>query len=449
MNFKIEKARPQDRSAIIKVLEPWNMHRIPSPEAEEMDLSCFFVAKIGENIVGVAGYKMLSDHKATTRLLAVYPEFQGSGIGKALQDIRLETMHKLGIKHVITYSDRPEIITWYKKHYGYQETGKLKKLCSHGLNSVDHWTILEINLDNYFKNKTQNEYRIKTYIQENDPVPLSIYNPLIINVCLTGMIPSKISNPHVPISTDEIIEDAIKVYDAGARMVHIHARDEDGMPAYNAKYYEKIILTIRKERPGLICCVTTSGRNRSSFESRSEVLELTGDAKPDMASLTLGSLNFLSGASVNSIDMIERLAIKMKEKNIKPELEVFDHGMINLAKYLERHNIISGKKYFNLLLGNLNTAPATIGNLSMLSETLPKDSIWAAAGLGVFQLPMNTAAIIGGGHVRVGIEDSIYYDYQKNRLASNLDLVKRIVRIACELQRPLADAKETRIMLGL
>ena len=147
--------------------------------------------------------------------------------------------------------------------------------------------------------------------------------------------------------------------------------------------------------------------------------------------------------------MIEQLAMKMKEKNIRPELEVFDYGMINLAKYLERHEIISGRKYFNILLGNINTAPATIGNLAMMADALPDNSVWAGAGLGGFQLPMNTAAIVAGGHVKVGIEDSIHYDYQQTQLASNEALVKRVVRIAEELQRPLATAQEARLIMGL
>ncbi len=123
--------------------------------------------------------------------------------------------------------------------------------------------------------------------------------------------------------------------------------------------------------------------------------------------------------------------------------------MINLAKYLERHQLISDTKYFNILLGNLNSTPATIGNLSMLSEALPENSIWAATGLGGFQLPMNTAAITAGGHVRVGIEDSIWFDYKKTRLTSNKELVDRIVRISNELQRPIATSQEARSMLGL
>ena len=449
MDFKIEKASEEDYKDILSVMKPWNMHHVPSVEVEKLDILCFFVAKIDNKIVGASGYEMLSSDLGKTTLLGIYPEYQGTGIGKALQNIRLEKMFELGAKKVITNSDRPEIIVWYKKHYGYKKIGKIKKLCSFGLDSIDYWTTLEMDLDSYFNTRKQNEFRIRKYVQENDPAPMSDYPPLIINVCLTGMIPSKISNKYVPVSVDEIIEDAIRVYDAGARVVHIHARDENGLPTPDAKYYEKIISTIRRERPGLICCATTSGRNWKSFESRSEVLELTGKAKLDMASLTLGSLNFLTGTSVNSIDMIEQLAMKMKEKNIKPELEVFDYGMINLAKYLERHEIISGKKYFNILLGNINTAPATIGNLAMLVEALPEKSVWGAAGLGGFQLPMNTAAIVAGGHVRVGIEDSIYYDYQQMHLASNEALVKRVVRIAEELQRPLATAQEARYMMGL
>ena len=123
---------------------------------------------------------------------------------------------------------------------------------------------------------------------------------------------------------------------------------------------------------------TTSGRGGTSFEKRSEVLHLTGVAKPDMASLTLGSLNFLSGASENSLETVQRLALLMKEKGIKPELEIFDTGMVNVAKYLERHNIIEGTKYFNILLGNLNTASATIKDLAHIYSSLPDDSVWAA-----------------------------------------------------------------------
>jgi uncharacterized protein (DUF849 family) len=279
---------------------------------------------------------------------------------------------------------------------------------------------------------------------------MSPWPPLIINVCPTGMIPTRASTPHVPLSVEEIIRDAIAVADAGAQMVHLHARDEaTAQPTSDTRYFERILTGIRRERPELICCVTTSGRNWPEFERRSEVLLLKGAAKPDMASLTLGSLNFLTGPSSNAIHTIERLAMCMRENDIKPELEIFDTGMINLAKYLERHGILSGTKYFNLLLGNLNTAAATIGDLSHLVAALPEDSVWAAAGLGAFQLPMNVAAILAGGNVRVGLEDNIHYDAGRSRLATNLELVQRLVRISQEFERPLASCAQVRTMLGL
>jgi len=449
MNFIIESAKQSEFKEIIAVLRPWNMHHITSSEMEMIDFDTFFVAKLDDKIVGVSGYKILSYGMGKTTLLAVYPEFQGSGIGKALQDRRLKEMYKAGVKKVITNADRSDIILWYKKHYGYREIGKLAKLISFGLDEIKYWTTLELDLEMHMTQKKFKDAKKQQYIYDNDPVPLSPYSPLIINACLTGMIPTKTSTRYVPVSVDEIVKDAIDVYDAGARIVHLHARDADGIPTHEARYYEEMIIAIRRERPDLICCVSTSGRNVKEIEQRSEVLYLTGKAKPDMASLTLGSLNFATGPSMNSLDMIQQLAMIMKEKGIKPEMEVFDSGMVNVAKYLERHEIVSGNKYFNILLGNINTAPATIGDLAHLLNALPKDSIWAATGLGGFQLPMNTAAIIAGGHVRVGLEDSIYYDYKQNTLATNTNLIKRIVRIANELQREIATGSEVRNILGL
>ena len=450
MRYSIEAAKPSDRDAILEVMRVWNMHHIPSVEMPKLDIDAFFVARLQDGrVIGAAGYEILSPVKGKTTLLGVYPEFQGMGVGKALQIRRLEAMAERGVKEVLTNADRPDIIVWYKKHFGYEEVGKLKKRCAFGLCDESHWTTLRMDLERYVATKEEKEARISNYIATHDPSPLHPYEPLIINVCLTGMTPTKMVNPHVPLSVDEIVEQAIRVCDLGASIVHLHARDEQGVPTPDAGYYEKIITAIRREREDLVCCVTTSGRNWSDFERRAEVLYLTGDAKPDMASLTLGSLNFLTGASVNPITTIERLAMTMKERKIKPELEIFDSGMVNLAKYLERHEIIGGRKYFNILLGNINTAPATIGSLAQLADALPADSLWAAAGLGGFQLPMNAAAIAAGGHVRVGLEDNLFYDYEKEEPATNEMLVERVVEMARLLQRPIATPKKAREMLEL
>ena len=147
MNFTIENAKQNDFNEIIAVLKPWNMHYIPSVEMEMIDFNTFFVAKMDGRIVGVSGYKILSEGKGKTTLLAVYPEFQGSGIGKALQDRRLEAMFKAGVKKVITNADRPDIILWYKKHYGYYKIGTLQKEASFGLDDISYWTTLEMDLE--------------------------------------------------------------------------------------------------------------------------------------------------------------------------------------------------------------------------------------------------------------------------------------------------------------
>lgn len=445
----IEPARKEDRSAILEVMRPYNMHHVPSPEMPELDLDCFYVARCNDKVVGAAGYRILSPETGKTTLLGILPEYSGQGIGKELQLRRMRTMHEAGVRLLTTSADRPETILWYRKHFGYRPVGMLAKICTFGLRDVDHWTTLQTDLDAFFANLYTRDQTREEYIAANDAHPLAPYPPMIINVCLTGMIPNHTMTPYVPITPDEIIADAVDVYDAGARIVHIHARDPQGLPTPNPEIYERIITGIRRERPELVITATTSGRNWSDFEQRSAILYLDKPARPDMASLTLGSLNFLTGSSTSTIEMIERLAMAMKDQDVRPELEVFDYGMINLARYLERNGLIQGRKYFNIMLGNLNTAPATLTNLAQMTATLPVDSIWSAAGLGQFQLPMNIAAVAGGGHVRVGIEDSIHYDHARTKLASNRELVERIVRIAEELQRPLATPTQTRLMCGL
>ena len=445
--MNIRKAYQKDRSSILEVMKPWNMHHVPSEEMEELDISCFFVATIENKIIGASGYKLLSDQQGKTTLLGVLPGNNGKGIGKLLQEARLKAMYDLGVKTVITNADRLATIKWYKKNYGYFETGRIKKVASFGDDAIDSWTTLEMDLEKYMQ--TRNKKFKEEYCKNNQAHPLNPYPPLLINVCLTGMIPTKELTKYVPISPEEISEQAIIAYDAGARLVHLHARDKNGKPTWKGEIYEKIVASIKRERPEMICCISTSGRDWPELEKRSEALLITGKGKPDMASLTLGSLNFPTGASVNTIEIISQLATIMNEKNIIPELEVFDPGMISLAKVLETKGIIKGKKYFNLLLGSINSIPASVKDLDYLVSKLPQNSTWAGAGIGQFQLPMNVASIVMGGHVRVGLEDNIFYDYKKNKLATNVDLIKRLVRIAHEIYRPIATPEEARKLIGL
>jgi len=281
------------------------------------------------------------------------------------------------------------------------------------------------------------------------PHPITPYSKLIINAAMTGMIPTKKDNPHVPVSVDQIIEDAVNCYKAGASIVHVHARDNQQKPTYEKEIYAQIIEGIRSQCSDVIICATTSGRVHNTFEKRSQVLELSGDLKPDMGSLTMGSLNFPKQASVNTPEMIERLALKMKENGIVPEIEIFEIGMISTSKVMIKKGILKAPFYFNLLFGSVYSIPATLFDLSYIVKNLPPDVHWAAAGIGKFQLKINFASILMGGHVRVGLEDNLYYDHAKKELATNEMLIKRVVKFANVIGRQVATAQEARDMLEI
>jgi len=273
---------------------------------------------------------------------------------------------------------------------------------------------------------------------------------VIINACLTGMVPTKESNPNTPISPAEIIECALNCAKLGASMIHLHARDEQGKPTWKKEVYAEIIEGIRKVNKDLILCVSTSGRDWKEFEKRSECLELTGEAKPDMASLTMGSMNFINQESVNSPQMIEQLAAKMQENNIKPEFEIFEAGMLHKANYLLSKGIIRDEApYFNLMLGSLGTAPLDAASFAAMQHLLPKDAIWGVAGIGAFQIDANVMGITTSGNIRVGLEDNIFFDRDKKVLASNEMLVERMAAIIKNMGLEIATPQEARAMLNL
>ena len=277
---------------------------------------------------------------------------------------------------------------------------------------------------------------------------MSIFDKLIINAAITGMVPMKSDTPHVPITVDEIVADIKRVRDAGASIVHLHARQEDGSADYRAEVYSQILAGARAVAPDVILCVSTSGRVFKTFEQRSEVLDCR-NPQPEMASLTLGSMNFPKVASVNDPDMIRSLAQRMAERGIVPEMECFDLGMVEYANYLVERRVLVAPFYCNLLLGSLGTLSATPANLARMVGALPNGTTWAAAGIGRFQFPMNALAIAMGGHVRVGLEDNIWYDNERTRLATNAELITRLVRIAQACGREIATPDEARTMIGL
>lgn len=275
-------------------------------------------------------------------------------------------------------------------------------------------------------------------------------NKIIINFTPTGMIPRKKETPFVPIYSQEIIEDVKKAWDSGITSVHLHIRDESNQqPCYKKESYAEIIGGIREFAPDLVICVSTSGRYFNDFEKRADVLQLKGVFKPDMASLTLSSINFNDRASINEPGMIMDLARKMLEQGIKPELEVFDAGMINYAKFLIKKKILIPPHYFSLILGNIACAQADLLHIGVMIKDLPDQSIFSLGGVGDSQLPVNSLAISMGYGVRVGIEDNYWYDRGRTRLATNIDLIERVKELGRANEKEIMTSTEFRSLLGL
>lgn len=275
-------------------------------------------------------------------------------------------------------------------------------------------------------------------------------NPIIINAAITGMVPTRAMTPHVPLSVKEIVANALECARLGASIIHIHPRDEQGKPTPRQDLFEQIIAGIRAKNKEVLISVTTSGRLWNEFSKRSLPLEIKEPNKPDLASLTLGSLNFISQESVNSPEMIEALALKMKERGIKPEIEIFEPGMIHKAKYLMKKGVLSDiKPYFNILLGSLGTSPLEPSTVAAMIALLPPGAVWSFAGVGAYQLDTNVLGLSLGGNVRLGLEDNIFFDREKKVLATNQAMIKRLVKIATLMQLTIATPKQTRALLGL
>ena len=267
---------------------------------------------------------------------------------------------------------------------------------------------------------------------------------LIINAAITGTVLYKKDTPHLPISIDEIVECAQRVREAGAAIVHIHARNLDQSPSCEASIYCEIVERVRKTTD-LIICVSLSGRNIQNIEKRAAALE----SGPDMASLTLGSMNFIDKPSINSPADISELASRIYAVGAVPELEIFEAGFINYANHLITKQILHPPLYFNIIFGSLGSASLDLIGLGHMVNMLPAGSIWAVGGLGRYQLDANVMGIAAGGHVRVGLEDNIHYDRRKKELADNTGLISRIVKIAREMEREPATPSEARRIIGL
>jgi 3-keto-5-aminohexanoate cleavage enzyme len=266
---------------------------------------------------------------------------------------------------------------------------------------------------------------------------------LIITVAPTGSLPQKKHTPHVPITPGEIIATAVHCQAAGAAIIHVHVRNlQDESPSTDFRLFEEVIQGLRAETD-LIIQISTGGRAGMSYEERCERLHLI----PEMASLTTGSVNFPDSVYVNSPELIEKLAADMLRFGIKPEMEIFDLSMIQNALDLVGKNLVQPPLHFDFVMGLKGAIPATAENLIHMKNTIPPGSTWSATGIGAAQLSINAMAVLMGGHARVGLEDNIYY--RKGKLATNEQLVARMVRLGRELGRETAGPEEARRILGL
>ncbi len=248
---------------------------------------------------------------------------------------------------------------------------------------------------------------------------------MILNFTPNGMLPRKADVPSVPISAEEIIEQVHEAYTIGITMVHVHARKPNGTPSSEANDYAPIIEGIRKYCPDLVICASLSGRNISDPFARAEVLSL----QPDMGSLTLSSLNFAKSASLNAPDTIQFLAQSMLDRGIKPELEVFDLGMVNYLRYLIKKELVLPPFYVNVILGNIAGAQLNLGHASALLMDLPEKSHVSLGGIGRSQYDAHLVALALGLGARIGLEDNTWLDKERTSIASNSQLLRRLHRL--------------------
>ncbi len=266
---------------------------------------------------------------------------------------------------------------------------------------------------------------------------------LIITTALTGNVPTKKMNPNLPVTPEEIAQDVRRCADAGACVFHVHARDKDEKPSLDIGIFKDIVRQIKAVAPEVIVQLSTGARAGKDWEDRAMPVRLL----PEMGSFTTGSNNLPGIIYENSPQFIEFLAKVFQETCVKPEIEIFEPGMINNANFLVKKGYLKPPLHFDFVQGATGAMPGSIKNLLFLTESIPQGSTWTVAGIGKNEIPLATAAILMGGHVRVGLEDNL--TLPDGSKASNLSLVETVVRIANEVGRPVASPDEARQILGL
>jgi uncharacterized protein (DUF849 family) len=260
----------------------------------------------------------------------------------------------------------------------------------------------------------------------------------IINFTPTGTQPTR-ENSLAPLLPNEIIESVHEANELGISIVHLHARDEVTLQnTYKKEVYQKIVEGIKKYCPELLICVSLTGRNFPELEKRSEVLQL----HPDMGSLTMSSLNFPSGASINQPDMILSLIQEMDKYGVQPEIECFDAGMLNYTNYIISKNVLKPPYHINVILGNIYNGQCDFGTLASIKSNIPSNSYVCLGGIGSQQLKSTTYGLLDFDGIRIGLEDNLYYkDKEKT---TNIELLKRVHRIMEEFDMTHFTSNELR-----
>lgn len=266
---------------------------------------------------------------------------------------------------------------------------------------------------------------------------------LIITAAICGAEVTKENNPNVPYTIEEIGREAEAAYKAGASIIHLHVREDDGTPTQSKERFKLAMDEIRRRCPDVIIQPSTGGAVGMTDEERLQPTELY----PEMATLDCGTLNFGGDEIfVNTETTIKNFGRIMIERDIKPEVEVFDKGMIDYAIRFQKQGFIKAPMHFDFVLGVQMSATAR--DLAFMVDSIPQGSTWTAAGIGRNQFPIAAMAIVMGGNVRVGFEDNTYIE--KGVLAkSNGEMVEKVVRLAKELGREIATPAEARKILGL
>ena len=268
---------------------------------------------------------------------------------------------------------------------------------------------------------------------------------LIISAATTGSWPTKAQNPAVPITEEEIAAAAVECRAAGAAIVHVHVRDDDGRVTCDPARYARVRELVEARGCDVVINMSTGGgAGQTTDEERMAPVALA----PEIASFDCGSVNFGDRVFVNSPSFLHELAVRMREHGVRPEIECFEAGHVQNALRLIDDGLLQPPYWFQFVLGVRGGAPATVKQLNHLVDMLPPGAQWSVCAIGRAQLPMGVAAMAMGGHVRTGLEDNLYY--RKGQLAtSNAQLVARVARIAGELNRPLATPDQVRRLLEL